>query len=175
MVIANKVNMPDGSFITEYRGLKSDLKPETANVGDMFIYEDQGDVIFKFTENGWIRLLENGGGGSSQDFVVGIEATFGDGDKIIITQVDKTFDQINDAIENNVNIRARLDIDEGTSEASLQYAGRTLKDGGGQVIFSSVTVAPIGNNAMISAMSVICASIPGGGERWMCVVYNATQ
>lgn len=177
MVVANKVNMPDGSFITEYRGLKSDLKPENANVSDMFIYEDQGDVIFKFTENGWIRLLENGGGGSSQDFVVGIEAEFTEDGKVVITQVDRTFDQIIDAIENNVNVRAhmRLYVDGVTSESSLQYSGHQLMDDGGQLTFSCVNVSPIGNNTMIAAASVIYASIPGEGERWIYLMYTATQ
>lgn len=109
MVIANQVTKQDGGFITEYRGLKSDAMPITASVGDIFIYEDQGDTIFKFTENGWVRIVEGEGGGGKASAVVHLTVTKTD------TYVDMSIDEIADLIKNDVDVRLVIinDLNDG--------------------------------------------------------------
>lgn len=99
MVISNRVTKQDGGLITEYRGLKSDAMPISASVGDIFIYEDQGDTIFKFTENGWVRIVEGEGGGGKASAVVHFTVTKTD------IHVDMSFAEIANLIKNDVDVR----------------------------------------------------------------------
>lgn len=125
MVIANKVTKQDGGFITEYRGLKSDAMPITASVGDIFIYEDQGDTIFKFTENGWVRIVEGEGGGGKASAVVHLTVTETG------TYADMSIAEIADLIKNDVDVRL-VDVtvsDDTQVYESYDVSRLTLVDG----------------------------------------------